>query len=80
MDIIMVKEKSIKEKPKRTEEDLEDLEMYIEEFSAFLPLAVCTVNPIEIIININKAFETLSEYKSIEIVGEPIQIIFQEKE
>jgi len=54
--------------------------MYIGEFSDFLPLAVCTVNPIRIIININKGFEDLTGYKSIEIVGESIYIIFREKE
>lgn len=50
-------------------EDLEDLEVYIEEFSVFLPLAVCTVNPVEKIISINRAFEDLTSYKVIEIVG-----------
>jgi len=63
----------------RAKEDLEDLEMYIEEFSAFLPLAVCAVNPVGIIIDINRAFEDLTGYKSIEIVGELLTIVFQEK-
>ncbi len=69
----------IKEELGRTKEDLADLEMYIEEFSSFLPLAVCTVNPIEIIININQAFQDLSEYDSLEIIGERLGKIFLEK-
>lgn len=60
-------------------EDLEDLEIYIREFSAFLPLAVCAVNPLGMIINVNKAAEDLTGYKSFEIVGEHVTSIFLEK-
>lgn len=72
----MAEEKIIKEEIRR---DKEDLGTYIQEFSAFLPLAVCTVNPGEIIINVNKAFEQIAYYRPIEIVGEPLEIIFLEK-
>jgi PAS domain S-box-containing protein len=72
-------EEELKEELQRAKEDLEDLEMYIEEFSAFLPLAVCYVNPVGIIININKAFEKLTGYIPIEIVGEPLVKVFLEK-
>ena len=51
-------------------EDLNDLEAYIKELSSFLPLAVCTINPLKIIVDINQAFRNLSGYSSIEIVGE----------
>ena len=71
--------KKLLEKLQRTKEDLEDLEIYIEEFSTFLPLAVCTVSLVGIIININKAFEDLTGYKSIEIVGKPLITVFLEK-
>ena len=74
--IIMVEKRSIKDELEKTKEDLADLEMYIEEFSTFLPLAVCTVNPVERIIDINSAFENLTGYKSIEIVGESVEKIF----
>ena len=63
----------------RTIEDLRDLEEYIEEFSAFLPLAVCTVTPREIITNINRSFSELTDYKEIEIIGEEIEILFENK-
>ncbi len=70
----------IKEELNRAKEDLGDLEMYIKEFSSFLPLAVCTVNPIEIIININQVFQALTGYDSLEINGEHLAKIFLEKE
>lgn len=60
-------------------EDLEDLETYIKEFSDFLPLAVCSVNPVGIIINVNKATEDLTKYASLELVGESVSIIFSDK-
>ena len=64
----------------RVKEDLEDLEFFIKEFTSFLPLVVCTVNPPGIIIDTNRAFEGLTGYKPIEIVGESLGIIFLEKE
>ncbi len=70
----------IEKELQRTREDLEDLEMFITEFTAFLPLAICTLNPIRIIIDINKAFEAMTSYKSIEIIGEEIYKILPEKE
>ena len=63
----------------RTKKDLEDLEMYIQQFSSFLPLAVCTVNPLKIIIDVNRAFQNLTNYSSMEIVGEPLKKVFLEK-
>jgi len=70
----------LEKKIERAKEDLEDLELYIRDFSDFLPLAVCTVNPLGRIININKAAEKLSGYLSFEIVGDFIASIFSEKE
>ncbi|OGZ18018.1 MAG: hypothetical protein A2V72_02035 [Candidatus Nealsonbacteria bacterium RBG_13_37_56] len=70
----------IEKKLERAKEDLEDLELYIREFSAFLPLAVCTINPLGRIININRAAEALTGYLSFEIVGDFITDIFLEKE
>lgn len=76
----MLEKKSLKKKLQRTKEDLEDLESYIRGFSAFLPLAVCTVSPLGVIININKAAENLSGYSSFEIMGEFTASIFLEKD
>lgn len=76
----MLEKELLQKKLQRAKEDLEDLETYIKEFSAFLPLAVCTVNPLWVIININKTAEDLVGYPSFEIVGESITTIFLEKE
>ena len=67
------------EKFQIAKEDLEDLEIYIKEFSDFLPLAVCSVNPVGVIINVNKATEDLTSYASLELVGEPMSTIFLDK-
>ncbi len=74
----MVEKRSIKEELEKTREDLMDLEMYIKEFSTFLPLPVCMVNPVERIIDVNKSFEEITRYKSIEVVGESLKSIFSE--
>lgn len=64
---------------KRIREDLEDLEIYIEEFSRFLPLPVCTINPLGKIININRAFTDLTGYEEIDIIGQDIKVLFVDK-
>lgn len=69
----------LSEELQKTKEDLEDLEKYIEEFTAFLPLAVCSVNPLKYIIDVNQAFQNLTHYKSIDIVGKIFLDIFLEK-
>jgi PAS domain S-box-containing protein len=69
----------IKEELRRAKEDLEDLEKYIEEFSSFLPFAVCTINPIKIIIDVNQAFQSLTNYSPGEIIGKSLTDIFFEK-
>jgi len=60
-------------------EDLEDLQTYIEEFSYFLPLAVCAVNPPKFVIDINQTFQKLTGYGPSEIIGEPLDVVFSEK-
>lgn len=75
----MAEEKITKREFERMREDLEDLERYIKEFSSFLPLAVCTVNPPKIIIDINQTFRTLTGYDAFDVIGEPLDKIFVEK-
>lgn len=70
---------TIEKELQRTQEDLEDLEMYIGEFSSFLPLAVCTITPAGVIIDTNKAFGVLTNYKPEEISGEFFEVIFLNK-
>ena len=55
------------------EEDLGDLKDYIEEFLLFLPIPVCSVNPLGIIVDMNKMFYELIGYeKGEQIKGETI--------
>lgn len=63
----------------RVKEDLKDLERYIEEFSVFLPLAICTVSPRGIITDVNRAFSELTHYKGLEIIGEGAEVLFKNK-
>lgn len=70
----------IEKELQRVKEDLEDLEFFIREFTNFLPLAICSVNPVGIIIDTNNAFSDLSRYKPLEIIGELLINIFLEKE
>jgi len=72
-------EKFTSEDIKRLKEDLSHLEQYIQEFVAFLPLAVCTINLIGKVIGTNKAFEQLSGFYSAQIVGKYIDNFFVEK-
>lgn len=76
----MLDKKEIKKKIQRANEDLEDLQLYINDFSNFLPLAVFTINPLGRIVNINKAAERLTGYSPIEIMGDFVSTIFLEKE
>ncbi|MCD4705729.1 PAS domain S-box protein [bacterium] len=60
------------------QEDLENLERYIEEYSLFLPLTVFSVNPVGIIVDINQAGKKLSGYQEIELIGSDIETIFKD--
>ena len=70
----------LKEELRITKEDLEDLEMYIKSINSFLPLAVCAINPVEIIIDVNQYFQRLTKYISTEIISRPLSDIFKEKD
>jgi len=76
----MAEEKITKREFERMREDLEDLERYVKEFSSFLPLAVCTVNPPKIVIDINQTFRNLTGYDAFDIIGEPLGKIFAKRE
>lgn len=76
----MVRERSIdKKENQKLKADVEDLRRYIEDFTTFLPIAVCDVTPIGIITFVNKALQELADYKEIDIVGEPVETLFLEK-
>jgi len=64
----------------QAEEDLNNLERYIEEFSAFLPLAVCTLNPTGIITDLNQRAKDLIGHSETDIIGQEIEFLFQDKD
>lgn len=61
------------------EEDLENLERYIQEYSLFLPLAVYIINPSGIIVDVNKAGAELSKYEESDLIGKDIDFLFKNK-
>ena len=65
---------------KQTMEDLEDLVSYIQDFNFFLPIAVCSISPNRNIIDINRAFEELTDYKPLEIIGKSVKTLFLEED
>lgn len=74
------KEKEYQEKINTLVSDLSSLESYIHDLFTFSPLPILFVSPGGIILEVNPAFENLSQYKSYEIVGEGIEKIFGSKE
>jgi len=65
---------------KQTREDLGDLVSYIQDFNFFLPIAVCSISPNGDITDINRAFEELTNYRSLEIIGKPVKALFGEED
>ncbi len=64
----------------RLSEDLASLERYVEEFSVFLPLPVCAVNPSGVVVDVNRAVTELSGWEDVEIVGQGLEFLFKDKE
>ena len=65
---------------KTLKEDFDDLKTYLDEIRNISPISVCTLSSFWVIIDINKTAETLTGYKLLEIIGQPIDFIFWEKE
>ena len=65
---------------KQTMEDLEDLVSYVQNFNFFLPIAVCSISPNRNIIDINRVFEELTDYKPLEIIGKSVKTLFLEED
>ncbi len=63
----------------RLSEDLENLERYVEEFSVFLPLPICMVNPSGIIVDVNQAAVSLLGWGDIEVIGQGLEFLFKNK-
>jgi len=59
--------------------ELEDLRRYIEDFTSFLPLAFCMINPLDYILDSNKAFQDITGYEKMEIIGNSADTLFDNK-
>lgn len=62
------------------EDDLHDLEAYMEEFTSFLPLAVCIVSAKQIIVDTNDAFVNTTGFGQKEAIGNYLSEFFVESE
>ncbi len=59
--------------------ELEDLRRYIEDFTSFLPLAFCMVNPLDYILDSNKSFQDITGYEKMEVIGNNVDFLFNNK-
>ncbi|MBZ1356398.1 MAG: PAS domain S-box protein [Candidatus Nealsonbacteria bacterium] len=69
----------LKKNLERIKEDLDDLQRYVDDLTMFLPLAFCTVNPLNLILGVNQSFQTLTGYDEMESIGNSIDFLFLEK-
>lgn len=67
------------EELERAKQEIKELERYIEDFLVFSPLPLCVINPLGIIISINRAFSDFTGYSKTEMVGEEVDILFLNK-
>jgi len=67
----------------KLKQDLSELKKYLEDFLLFLPLPVCSVNPLGIVVDANQAFYNLTGYgKGEGTEGESIfrvEVLFKDK-
>ncbi len=61
------------------QEDLENLERYIQEYSLFLPLAVFSINPMGVIVDVNQAGKDITKYEETELIGRGVDFLFSQK-
>lgn len=65
---------------RKMREDRDDLQRYVDDLTIFLPLAFCTVNPLHLILGVNQAFQDLSNYGEMEVIGNEMDTLFLNKE
>lgn len=69
-----------KNQSEKLQENLNELIDYVNDFFNFLPIPVCDISPTFHIVQANKAFEKATGFDLLEIVGEPVENLFVEKE
>lgn len=60
-------------------DDLNEISSYLDDFLAFLPLAICHITPSLVLGNINNAFQEISGFDAIEASGRKFSTFFLEK-
>ncbi len=68
-----------KDKLQRLEEDLFDLEKYISDIWQFLPIPIAYLNPLGIILDIDKSVLELLGYSEEEVIGKSLKDLFTRK-
>jgi PAS domain S-box-containing protein len=71
---------SMEKNLRKMREDRDDLQRYVDDLTIFLPLAFCTVNPLHLILGVNQAFQDLSNYGEMEVIGNEMDTLFLNKE
>ena len=74
-----VKEKKEEGKISTLLDDLASLESYTRDLFTFLPLPVFLLSSANIILEANPAFEGITGYKIEEVIGKPIEGVFDQK-
>ncbi|HMB66119.1 MAG TPA: PAS domain S-box protein, partial [Patescibacteria group bacterium] len=64
---------------KNLQEDLENLERYIQEYSLFLPLAVYSINPVGVVVDVNQTGKEISGYEETDLIGKSVDFLFSKK-
>jgi len=76
----MTEKELYKRELKTLKEDFDDLKTYLDEIRNILPVSVCTLSSFWVIVDINKATETLTGYRPLEIIGQPVDFIFPKEQ
>jgi len=61
------------------EQDLKELESYIQDFWRFLPVPICYVNPVHNILDVDQSLVDFSGYTSTDLIGSDIKTLFKGK-
>lgn len=60
------------------EQDLKELEAYIQDFWKFLPVPICYVNPVHNILDADQSLVKFSGYASTDLIGSDLGILFKD--
>lgn len=60
-------------------DDLASLENYIHDLFNFSPLPIAFISPIGVLLEVNPAFENIAQLKSYELIGEPLEELFEKE-